>query len=88
MICSDATGPLNSTTRGGPGLDGSMAEQESRKTAGGGRDRTGESGQALLEYVLAVVMSTVAILLIVAAVTRTLLEYYEMQAIWTSLPLI
>ena len=47
-----------------------------------------EGGQAMLEYILVVVMSAVAIILVVATLTSTVFDYYQMQAIWTSLPLL
>ncbi len=47
-----------------------------------------ESGQTLLEYILVVVMTTVAIIAVVGTLTKVIFDYYQMQAIWTSLPII
>lgn len=65
-----------------------MTEEHGSKWGNGRIDWADQSGQAMLEYVLVVIFSTIGILLIIATVVRTLLDYYQMQAIWTSLPLI
>ena len=47
----------------------------------------GESGQGMLEYILVVAVAVVGLILVLQALTLSVLEYYEMQAIWISLPI-
>lgn len=46
-----------------------------------------ESGQGMLEYILVVVFAVVSLLIILGMLLQTTLGYYEMQAIWISLPI-
>jgi Flp pilus assembly pilin Flp len=48
---------------------------------------TDESGQAMTEYILVVGIAVVGLILVLQALTLSVLEYYEMQAIWISLPI-
>ncbi len=48
---------------------------------------TDESGQAMTEYILVVGIAIVGLILVLQALTLSVLEYYEMQAIWISLPI-
>jgi hypothetical protein len=49
--------------------------------------RTSESGQAMVEYILVVGVAMVGLLIVLDALVRSALQYYEMQAIWISLPI-
>jgi len=46
-----------------------------------------ESGQGMLEYILVVVFAVVSLLIVLGMLLQTTLGYYEMQAIWISLPI-
>ncbi len=50
--------------------------------------RDAESGQAMVEYILVVAVAMVGLLIVLDALVRSALQYYEMQAIWISLPII
>jgi len=46
-----------------------------------------ESGQGMLEYVLVLLFAVVSLLIVLGMLLQTTLGYYEMQAIWISLPI-
>lgn len=48
----------------------------------------GESGQAMVEYILVVAIAIVGLILVLQALTISVLQYFEMQAIWISLPIL
>jgi hypothetical protein len=49
--------------------------------------RISESGQAMVEYIMVVGVAMVGLLIVLDALVRSALQYYEMQAIWISLPI-
>ncbi|MDP7112247.1 MAG: hypothetical protein QGH45_09795 [Myxococcota bacterium] len=49
--------------------------------------RRDESGQAMTEYILVVAIAVVGLILVSNALTRSVLAYFTMQALWISLPI-
>ncbi len=47
-----------------------------------------QSGQAMVEYILVVVLAVVSLILVSEALTRSVLAYFQMQAVWISLPIL
>ena len=52
------------------------------------RPGKGESGQAMVEYILVVAIAVIGLILVLQALTISVLRYYEMQSIWISLPIL
>lgn len=72
-------------------LAGKVSHVHESNTTGEIRSRfprlSEESGQAMTEYILVVGIAVVGLILVLQALTLSVLEYYEMQAIWISLPI-
>ena len=49
--------------------------------------RRNQSGQAMLEYILVVAIAVVGLILVTEALTKSVLAYFTMQALWISLPI-
>ena len=49
--------------------------------------RRNQSGQAMVEYILVVSIAVVGLILVTEALTKSVLAYFTMQALWISLPI-